>query len=52
MWIIIQATEAKQLSRAAPLLLFTRLGFATKPNGHLFARCDRQRLIDELIFLE
>ena len=30
---MINATEAKQLSRAASSLLFTHLDFATKPNG-------------------
>ena len=30
---MIHATEAKQLSRAASSLLFSRLDFATKPNG-------------------
>lgn len=30
---MIHATEAKQLSRAASSLLFTRLDFETKPNG-------------------
>ncbi|WP_205743006.1 hypothetical protein [Halalkalirubrum salinum] len=41
---MIHAAEAKQLSRVASTLLFTHLGFATKPNGQ-YPSEDFQRVL-------